>query len=90
MISQILGSVMLIYLLVAILFLMAELWSSPRLQAAGRIILWLGLGIHTGALLGRWVESYQIALGHSPAAALAEKLRAHHPSRRPCPTSMSP
>ncbi len=31
MISQILGSVMLIYLLVAILFLMAELWSSPRL-----------------------------------------------------------
>ena len=28
MISQILGAVMLIYLLVAILFLMAELWSS--------------------------------------------------------------
>ena len=74
MISQILGSVMLIYLLVAILFLMAELWSSSRLQDAGRIILWLGLGIHTGALLGRWVESYQIALGHSPTAALAEKL----------------
>ena len=52
MISQILGIVMLIYLLVAILFLMAELWSSPRLKNAGRIILWLGLGIHTGALLG--------------------------------------
>ena len=75
MISQIFGSVMLIYLLVAILFLMAELWSSPRLQNAGRITLWLGLGIHTGALLGRWVESYRMALGHSPSAALAGKLQ---------------
>ena len=37
MISQILGGVMLIYLLAAILFLMAELWSSARLQAGGRI-----------------------------------------------------
>ena len=35
MISQILGVVMLIYLLVAILFLMAELWSSARLAARG-------------------------------------------------------
>jgi len=54
MISQILGAVMLIYLLGAILFLMAELWSSARLQGLGRITLWLGLGLHTGALLGRW------------------------------------
>jgi len=75
MISQILGAVMLIYLLVAILFLMAELWSSPRLKNGGRIILWLGLGIHTGALLGRWWESYHLALGHSPAAGLADKLQ---------------
>jgi len=74
MISQILGTVMLIYLLVAILFLMAELWSSPRLKEAGRIILWLGLGIHTAALLGRWWESYHLALEHSPATALAGKL----------------
>jgi hypothetical protein len=75
MISQIFGTIMLIYLLVAILFLMAELWSSDRLQAAGRIMLWLGLGIQTGALLGRWWESYHLALGHSPTAGLAEKLQ---------------
>ena len=75
MISQILGNVMLIYLLVAILFLMAEFWSSPRLKDAGRIVLWLGLGIHTGALIGRWCESYHLALGHSPTAALAAKLQ---------------
>ena len=75
MISQMLGVVMLIYLLVAILFLMEELWSSPRLQTAGRIGLWLGLGIQTGALLGRWVESYQQAAGHSSTASFADKLQ---------------
>ncbi len=75
MISQILGIVMLIYLLVAVLFLMSELWSSDRLKNAGRVILWLGLGVHTGALMGRWWESYHLALGHSPSAALAGKLQ---------------
>jgi len=75
MISQILGAVMLIYLLAAILFLMAELWSSARLQEGGRITLWLGLGLHTGALLGRWWQSYHLALGHTPAAAWADKLQ---------------
>jgi cytochrome c-type biogenesis protein CcsB len=75
MISQMLGAVMLIYLLAAILFLMAELWSSARLQEGGRIALWLGLGLHTGALLGRWWESYHLALSHTPAAAWTAKLQ---------------
>jgi len=75
MISQIFGAVMLIYLLVAILFLMAELWSSPRLEKAGRFLLWLGLGTQTGALIGRWAASYRLALVQSPPAAWAEKLR---------------
>ena len=75
MISTIFGAVMLVYLLVAILFLMEELWSSPRLQAAGRMMLWLGLGVQTVGLIGRWLENYQLALVHSPSAALAEKLR---------------
>jgi cytochrome c-type biogenesis protein CcsB len=74
MIGQILGIVMLIYLLVAVLFLMAELWSSDRLKQAGQITLWLGLGMQTVAFIGRWVESYRIALGHSPTAALPGKL----------------
>ena len=75
MISQILGAVMLVYLLVTILFLMSELWSSRRLEAAGRFMLWLGLGTHTGALIGRWAASYRLALGQLPAASWAEKLR---------------
>ena len=75
MISQIFGVVMLVYLLVAILFLMEELWSSPWLKNAGRVILWLGLGVQTAGLIGRWIENYQLALTHSPPSALAEKLR---------------
>jgi cytochrome c-type biogenesis protein CcsB len=73
-ISQILGIVMLVYLMVGILFLMGELWASDRLQQGGRITLWLGLGLQSGALLGRWWQSYHLALGHSPAAGLAERL----------------
>ena len=46
---------------------------------AGRTMLWLGLGLQTGALLGRWWESYHLALGHSPTAALAGQTGAHHP-----------
>jgi cytochrome c-type biogenesis protein CcsB len=74
LISQILGIVMLVYLLVAVLFLMSELWSSDRLKNMGQITLWLGIGVQTGALLGRWWESYHLALGHSPTTVLAEKL----------------
>jgi cytochrome c-type biogenesis protein CcsB len=75
MISQLFGAVMLIYLLVAICFLAAELWASPRLQDVGRTMLWLGLGVHTAALIGRWVDNYRVAAIHTPAAGLGETLR---------------
>jgi len=75
MISLVLGGVMLAYLLAAILFLMSELWASPRLQGSARLILWAGLGAHTGALLGRWVNSYGLALGHTPTTGFLDHLR---------------
>jgi cytochrome c-type biogenesis protein CcsB len=73
--SQILGLAMLIYLGVAIVWVMAELWSSPRLQRGGRGLLWAGLTLQTGALLGRWYSSYQMAAGHTPPTLWLEKLR---------------
>ena len=73
--SQILGVVMLVYLGVAIVFVMAELGVSPRLQRGGRLLLWGGLALQTGALIGRWVSSYQMAAGHTPPAIFLEKLR---------------
>jgi cytochrome c-type biogenesis protein CcsB len=75
MISQILGLVMLAYLAVAILFLAAELWSSRRLESVARVVLWAGLGAQTGALLGRWAGSYQLAALNSPPAFFADNLR---------------
>jgi len=75
MIHQILGAVMLVYLGVAILFLMAELWHSPRLQQAAQLFLWAGLSAHTAALLGRWAGSYQLAVINSPPAVFTDNLR---------------
>ncbi len=72
--SQILGIVMLLYLAVAIGFIMAELWSSLRLQQGGRVLLWGGLILQTGALIGRWISSYQMAVGHTPPAAFLDQL----------------
>jgi cytochrome c-type biogenesis protein CcsB len=72
--SQILGMVMLIYLAVAIGFVMAELWLSPRLQQAGRTLLWTGLALETGALIGRWISSYQIAVVQTPPAVWLGRL----------------
>jgi cytochrome c-type biogenesis protein CcsB len=75
MISQLLGAVMLVYLGVAILFLMAELWASSRLQNAARLLLWAALGAHTAALLGRWAGSYQLAALNSAPALFTAKLK---------------
>jgi cytochrome c-type biogenesis protein CcsB len=75
MISQILGLVMLLYLGVAVLFLMAELWSSPRLQNYARLAFWASLAGHTAALLGRWAGSYQLAVANMPPAGFSDSLR---------------
>jgi hypothetical protein len=56
MISQILGAVMLIYLLAATLCLMAELWSSARFQEGGRITCGWDWGCHTGRPSGTLVN----------------------------------
>jgi cytochrome c-type biogenesis protein CcsB len=75
MISQILGAVTLVYLGVAILFLMSELWASARLQKAALFLLWAALGAHTLALLGRWAGAYRLALQSSAPTLFAAKLK---------------
>lgn len=73
--SQLLGMAMLLYLGVAIILVMAELWSSPWMQRAGRGLLWAGLALHSGALIGRWYASYRMAAGPTPPTIFLEKLR---------------
>jgi cytochrome c-type biogenesis protein CcsB len=39
------------------------------------VLLWAGLGVHTGALLGRWLESFQLATLHTAPAGFGANLR---------------
>ena len=73
--SQLLGMAMLIYLGVAIILVMAALWSSPWMQRAGRGLLWAGLALQSAALIGRWYASYRMAAGPTPPPVFLEKLR---------------
>jgi len=75
MLSLILGGVMLLYLGVGLLFLAAGLWASPPLDRWARGLLGAGLAAHSAALLGRWWESYHLALGHAPLTGFLAKLR---------------
>jgi len=73
--SQLLVVAMLLYLGVAIILVMAELWSSPLMQRAGRGLLWAGLALQSAALIGRWYASYRMAAGPTPPPVFLEKLR---------------
>jgi cytochrome c-type biogenesis protein CcsB len=72
--SQIFGIVMLVYLAVAIIFVLAELSLSSRIQRSGQWLLWGGLALQTGALLGRWYSSYELAASHTPPQAWLQRL----------------
>ncbi len=75
MLSQAVGLVMLLYLAVALLFLAAGLWAAASLNRLARGLLGIGLAAHTVILLGRWWDSYRLALGHTPLTHFSEKLR---------------
>jgi cytochrome c-type biogenesis protein CcsB len=75
MLSQALGTVMLLYLGVALLFLAAGLWASASLNRLARLLLGAGLAVHTAILLARWWNSYHLALGYTPLTLFSEKLR---------------
>jgi cytochrome c-type biogenesis protein CcsB len=75
MLDTVYGALMLLYLGVGLLFLAAGLWVSPALNRWARVLFGAGLAAHSAALLGRWWESYHLALGHTPPAHFSEKLR---------------
>jgi cytochrome c-type biogenesis protein CcsB len=64
--SEILGGVMLAYLIAGLLFLAALLWSSPRVQSFALGLLGGGLAAHTLAFFARWAASYTHAAAVTP------------------------
>jgi cytochrome c-type biogenesis protein CcsB len=75
MISQILGGVMLAYLVAGFLFLAAILWSSPRLKSFALGLLGGALAAHTLAFFARWVASYLNAAAVTPPADFGATLQ---------------
>jgi cytochrome c-type biogenesis protein CcsB len=72
--TRLLGVVMLLYFLAGLLFLIATLFGNPRLNKTARTGLILGWSIHSVSLIWRWVESYQLGIGHAPLANFYESL----------------
>ncbi|MBW1917978.1 MAG: c-type cytochrome biogenesis protein CcsB [Deltaproteobacteria bacterium] len=72
--AHLLGVVTLIYFSAALLFLVARVFQRPRLDWLARGGLVLGWGGHTGALIYRWLESYQLGIGHAPLSNFYESL----------------
>ncbi|MFW6123087.1 MAG: c-type cytochrome biogenesis protein CcsB [Thermodesulfobacteriota bacterium] len=68
MTSQILGGVMVAYLIAGVLFLAALLWSTPRLKSFALGLLGGALAAHTLAFFARWVASYTRAAAVTPPA----------------------
>jgi cytochrome c-type biogenesis protein CcsB len=75
MISQILGGVMLAYLVAGFLFLAAILWSSSRLKGLAVGLMGGALAAHTLAFFARWVASYMKAAAVTPPADFGAKLQ---------------
>jgi cytochrome c-type biogenesis protein CcsB len=75
MLNQILGGVMLLYLGVGLLFLAGGLWASANLNRWARVMFGAGLAAHSVVLLGRWWQSYHLALSETPLTLFWEKLR---------------
>ncbi len=75
MTSQILGGVMLAYLIAGLLFLAALLWSSPRLQSFALGLLGGALAAHTLAFFARWVASYTRAAAVTPPGDFGARLQ---------------
>jgi cytochrome c-type biogenesis protein CcsB len=75
MISQILGGVMLAYLVAGLFFLAAVLWSSPRLKSLALGLMGGALAAHTLAFFARWTVSYLEAAAATPPADFGAKLQ---------------
>ncbi len=72
--STLLGWSTFIYLGASVLYMMHWIF---KLRPMGMIGTWttaLGIGVQTGGLVLRWIESYQMGYGHAPLSNLYESL----------------
>jgi cytochrome c-type biogenesis protein CcsB len=72
--TKMLSTVTFLYLLCAVLYFNYLAFRSERVGKVAGGLSWVTLLIHTAAILLRWVESYQLGIGHAPLSNMYESL----------------
>ncbi len=73
--TKILGGVVFIYLFSAVLYLCYTVFGqNRRLGQVATAVTGLGFAAQTTAIILRWVESYQMGIGHAPLSNMYESL----------------
>jgi len=72
--TKMLSSVTFLYLLCTVLYFNYVAFRSERLGKVASGVSWATLLLHTAAILLRWVESYQLGMGHAPLSNMYESL----------------
>jgi len=72
--AKMVSSVTFLYLFCTVLYLNYLAFRSDRLGKIATGMAWLTLLIHAAAILLRWVESYQLGIGHAPLSNMYESL----------------
>jgi cytochrome c-type biogenesis protein CcsB len=72
--TKMLSTVTFLYLLCTVLYFNYLAFRSERLGKVAGGLSWVTLLIHTAAILYRWVESYQLGIGHAPLSNMYESL----------------
>jgi len=72
--AKMLSTVTFLYLLCTVLYFNYLAFRSERLGKVAGGLSWATLLIHTAAILCRWVESYQLGIGHAPLSNMYESL----------------
>lgn len=64
--TKMFSSVTFLYLAGTVLYFNFLAFRSEQLGKVATALSWATLLIHTAAILWRWVESYQLGMGHAP------------------------
>ena len=72
--TKMLSTVTFLYLLCTVLYFSFLAFRSERLGKIAGGVSWITLLIHTAAIALRWVESYQLGVGHAPLSNMYESL----------------
>ncbi len=72
--SQLLGATTFIYLLATFLYLLVLIFKARRAGILGTAVTLIGVLVQTAGIIMRWVESYQMGIGHAPLSNMYESL----------------